>query len=90
MEALDSYPLPQIDETLEALGGSEWFSPLDLKSGYWQIPMDDYDKEKIAFSTSGGLSQFRVVPFGLSNAPATFVQLMDYVLAGLPWSISMT
>ena len=83
----DSYLLPRIDETLKALGGSEWFSTLDLKSGYWQVPMDEHDKEKTAFSTGGGLWQFRVMPFGLSNAPATFERLVDYVLAGLPWSV---
>ena len=42
----DSYPLPQIDDTLEALAGSRWFSTLDLKSGYWQVELDKEDKEK--------------------------------------------
>ena len=67
----DSYPLPRIDETLEALAGAEWFSSLDLMSGYWQVEMDEACKEKTAFSSGNGLWQFRVMPFGLCNAPAT-------------------
>ena len=85
----DSYPLPRIDDTLDALGGSQWFSTLDLKSGYWQVEMDSNDKEKTAFGVAGGLWQFRVMPFGLCNAPATFERLMDHVLVGLPWTICM-
>ena len=85
----DSYPLPRIDDTLDALGGSQWFSTLDLKSGYWQVAMDPKDKEKTAFSIGGGLWHFRVMPFGLCNAPATFERLMDHVLAGLPWNVCL-
>ena len=84
-----SYPLPRIDDTLDALGGSHWFSTLDLKSGYWQVAMDPADKEKTAFSIGGGLWHFRVMPFGLCNAPATFERLMDHVLAGLPWNVCL-
>ena len=85
----DSYPLPRIDDTLDALGGSHWFSTLDLKSGYWQVAMDPADKEKTAFTIGGGLWHFRVMPFGLWNAPATFERLMDHILAGLPWSVCL-
>ena len=85
----DSYPLPRIDDTLDALGGSQWFSTLDLKSGYWQVEMDSNDKEKTAFVVTGGLWQFRVMPFGLCNTPTTFERLMDHVLVGLPWTICM-
>ena len=85
----DSYPLPRIDETLEALAGSEWFSTLDLVSGYWQIELDEESKEKTAFSTQRGLWQFKVMPFGLCNAPATFERLMEQVLAGLPLSVCL-
>ena len=80
----DSYPLPRSDDTIEALAGSEWFSTLDLKSGYWQVEMNDGDKEKTAFSVGSGLWQFTVMPFGLCNAPATLERLMEQVLSGLP------
>ncbi|GBL91854.1 Retrovirus-related Pol polyprotein from transposon 297 [Araneus ventricosus] len=79
----DSYPLPRIDDTLDALNGSQWFSTLDLKSGYWQVEIQPEDKEKTAFTTGQGLWQFKVMPLGLCNAPATFERLMKTVLHGL-------
>ena len=79
-------PLPRIDDTLDALAGSCWFSTLDLASGYWQVEVDDKDREKTAFSTPFGLYQFKVMPFGLCNVPATFQRLMELVLSGLHWT----
>ncbi|GBM60191.1 Transposon Ty3-I Gag-Pol polyprotein [Araneus ventricosus] len=56
----DNYPLPRIDDTLDALNGSQWFSTLDLKSGYWQVEIQPEDKEKTAFTTVQGLWQFKI------------------------------
>ncbi|MGH0129364.1 UNVERIFIED_CONTAM: hypothetical protein FKN15_043515 [Acipenser sinensis] len=80
----DSYPLPRIDESLDLVAGSKWFSSLDLRSGYWQVALSPAGRPKTAFSTGRGLWQFTVMPFGLCNAPATFERLMEKVLVGLP------
>ena len=89
MTRKDADPLPRIDDTLSTLAGSQWFSTLDLVSGYWQVEIDPADKPKTAFCTTKGLFHFKVMPFGLCNAPATFQCLMDLVLAGLQWSHSV-
>ena len=85
----DAYPLPRVDESLDQLSGSKWFSCLDLNSGYWQVEMDPLDAEKTAFTSRKGLYEFTVMPFGLCNAPATFERLMETVLAGLHWQICL-
>jgi hypothetical protein len=76
----DSYPLPRIDDLMDEIGKAKWFFLLDLKWGYWQIALDPEAKVKIAFTTTMGLHQFRVMAFGLCNAPCPFQRLMDVVL----------
>ena len=81
----DKYPLPRIDETFNMLRGSVLFSSLDLLAGFWQIKIKEEDIPKTAFVTGGGFYEYKVMPFGLINSPATFQRIMDMVLAGLKW-----
>ena len=80
---LDRYPMPQIDELTDRLGKARFITTLDLTKGYWQVPLTARACSKTAFVTPFGLYQFRVMPFGLQGAPATFQRLMDRVLRGL-------
>ena len=81
----DAYPIPRIDDTLDALHNAHFISTLDLRSDYWQVEIDETSKPITAFGTHRGLFECTVMPFGLANAPATFQRLMDIVLAGLKW-----
>ena len=83
----DAYPLPCIEENLDTLAGSSWFSSLDLAAGYWQVAVAEEDKSKTAFACKFGHFEFNVMPFGLSNAPSTFQRLMEKVLSGYQWKI---
>ena len=79
----DAHPLPRIDHLLDALQGSQIFSTLDLRSGYWQVSVDPKDREKTAFVTPDGLWEFLRLPFGISGGPATFQRAIEIVLSGL-------
>ena len=81
----DSYPLPLIDNCLTALSGASWFSTLDLRSGYHNIPIAEEDRDKSAFVTRSGCFRFTVMPFGMTCAPSVFQRLMDFVLCGLSY-----
>jgi len=85
----DSYPLPLIDNCLNALAGSSWYSTLDLRSGYYNIPIAESDRDKSAFITRQGCFRFTVMPFGLTCAPSVFQRLMDVVLCGLSYQICL-
>lgn len=78
----DAFPLSRIEETFTSLSKSEWFSTLDLSSGYWQVEVDPRDREKTVFTMPLGLFEFQHMPFGLCNAPATFQRLMQQCLCG--------
>ena len=68
----NSYLIPRQTEIFASFQGAQWFTSLDLASGYWQVSIDEKDKEKTAFITPWGLFEWNVMPFGLCNAPATF------------------
>ena len=87
--AKDSYPLPRIDDCLDTLAGASWFSTFDLRSGYHQVAVDPADVHKTSFITRRGTFAFRVMPFGLCNAPATFQRLMDCVMKGLNYEVCL-
>ena len=76
----DAYLMPRIDDLLDNIGQSKYLTTLDMMKGYWQVQMDERDKEKTAFTSPLGLLQFTTMPFGLSGAPATFQRLIDQVL----------
>ena len=80
----DAYSLPHIDEMLDCLGGAMIFTSLDLKSGYWQVEMEEGSKPLTAFTVGPlGFYECKRMPFGLTNVPATFPHLMENCLGDL-------
>ncbi|XP_048085551.1 uncharacterized protein LOC125285245 [Alosa alosa] len=82
----DAYPLPRVEESLDALGQARLFSSLDLTSGYFQVAVEEKDQEKTAVTTPFGLFQWTRMPFGLCNAP-TFSAFMESVLGDLAFDV---
>ena len=72
--------MPRVDELIQWLGPARYLTTLDLTKGYWQAPLTKAAREKTAFVTPGGLSQYTVLPFGVHGAPATFQRMMDQLL----------
>ena len=77
MTIKNRYPLPLQDELFERLQGARWFSKIDLRTGFYQIRVKGGDEHKTAFNTRYGHFEYRVLPMGLCNAPATFMHLMN-------------
>ena len=86
----DAHPINRIDDTLDALEGAQYFSTLDLATGYWQVPLDEDAKDKSTFCIRGGIFRWTVMPFGVTNGPATFTRLMETVMRGLHYKILLT
>lgn len=79
----DTYPMPRLDELLQLAKPTPFMSTIDLQSGYWQVPVSLEDRDKTCFTTPFGTFRFTRMPFGLRNAPATFVRMMDRFRAPL-------
>ena len=79
----DSFPIPRIDDCIDKIGKAKYVTKFDLLKGFWQVPLTDRAKEISAFVTPDGLYQYKVMPFGMKNSPATFQRLINMVISGL-------
>ena len=79
----DPYPLPNIEELINSIGGSRFISIFDLTKGYYQVPVERSNRQKTAFITPYGKYQFTTMPFALVSAPSTFQRPIDHVLQGM-------
>ena len=86
----DSCALPRVDDCLDSLGDARYFTTLDANCGYWQIDVNEADREKTAFTSHKGLFQFKRMPFGLMTAPATFQRAIDVVLSSVRFQCALT
>jgi len=84
-----NYPLPRIHTCLESLGGNRYYSTLVMRSAYWQIKVTESNIEKTCFVTRKGVFAFKVLSYGLVNAPSTFQRLVDLEFAGLTWEVCL-
>ena len=85
----DIYPLPRIDDCLDAMSSATLFSTFDLRSSYHQIQVAPQDRDKTTFICLRGMYRYRNMPFGLCNAGATFQRLMDVVMSGLHFEVCL-
>ena len=79
----DSYPIPRIDDCIDEIGSAKFVNKFDLLKGYWQVPLTERTREVSAFVTPDGLYQYKVMPFGMKNAPATFQRMIHSLLRHL-------
>jgi len=83
----DKFLLPKIDSCLDTLNGCEFFSSCNLRWGYWQTEVDDHDHDKTAFVTRKKQWRFKVLSFGLANAPSQFTKILELVMSGLTYDV---
>ena len=79
----DSYPISRIDDCIDKIGNAKFVSKFDLLKGYWQVPLTDRAKESSPFCTPDALYQYRVMPFRMKNAPATFQRMVNHIVADI-------
>ena len=79
----DTFPIPRIDDCIDKIGNAKYITKIDLLKGFYQVPLTERAKELSAFVTPDGLFQYKVMPFGMKNAPATFQRLINNVISGI-------
>ena len=79
----DSFPIPRTDDCIDKVGNSKYVTKFDLLKGFWPVPLTDRAKEVSAFATANGLYQYKAMPFGMKNSPATFQRFVNNVICGL-------
>ena len=79
----DSYPIPRVDDCIDQIGHAQYISKLGLLKGYQQVPLTERAKEISAFVTPDRSYQYKVMPFGMKNTPATYQQMINTVVSGL-------
>ncbi|XP_076065323.1 uncharacterized protein LOC143039330 [Oratosquilla oratoria] len=84
----DSYPLPRLEECIDRVGGAHFITKLDLLRGYWQVPMTPRAQSISCFAALGKTYQCKVMPFGMTNAPATFQRLMNKITEDIPGCVT--
>ena len=78
-----TFPIPRMDDSIDKVGKAKYVTKFDLLRGFWQVPLTDRTKEISAFATPDGLYQYKVMPFGIKNSPASFQCLINKVTADL-------
>ena len=79
----DSFPVPRVDDCIDNIGQAKYVTKFDLLKGFWQIPLTNRAKEISVFVTPDGFYQYKVMPFGMNNSPATFQRLINMIITGL-------
>ena len=77
----DSFPIPRVEDYIDRIGYAKYMSKLDLLKGYWQVPLTPRAKEISTFVTPDGFFQYKVMPFGMKNAPVTFQRIINKITA---------
>ena len=79
----DTFPIPRIDDCIDRVGKAKYVTKFDLLKGFWQVPLTDRAREISAFVTPDGLFQYKVMPFGMKNSPASFQRMINEITSGL-------
>ena len=79
----DTFPIPRMDDCIDNIGQTKFVTKFNMRNGFWQIPLTDRAKEISAFVTPDGLYQYKVMPFGMENSPATFQRLINSLIFNL-------